>query len=109
MNLYSVLSAGVGRPEATSLGARLAEWHDAMVAHERLLGIRDSIDRCDDDCPHADASRLWAEAVDLFGPRAGELTFLRSRATTRSPARARASATAGAGPTRRKEAPTCNA
>jgi len=81
VNPYSVLGSGLGTNEATSLSARLSAWHDAMVAHERRLGTRAN-DVCDDDCPHADARALWCEAVELFGPRAHELTFLRSRATT---------------------------
>jgi hypothetical protein len=64
-----------------SLSARLAAWHDAMVAHERRLRGGQTGDRCDDECPHAEAQALWREAMDAFGPRAHELTFLRSRAT----------------------------
>ena len=37
-------------------------------------------DGCEDDCPHVEAQLLWAEAMAMLGPRAGELTFLRSRA-----------------------------
>ena len=80
MNFYSPLGP---------LGARLAAWHDATVAHERRLRFGTS-DRCDEDCPHAEARSLWSEAVAVLGPRAHELTFLRSRATGQS-ARARLS------------------
>jgi hypothetical protein len=80
MNLYAMLSSGIRTTEATSLSARLAAWHDAMVAHERRLRSGRTSDACDDECPHVEAQTLWAEALDTLGPRAGELEFLRSRA-----------------------------
>ena len=81
MNHYLLLSSGPDVADAQSLGARLSAWHDAMVAHERRLRAGSSSDACDDGCPHAEARALWSEAVDVLGPRAHELTFLRSRAT----------------------------
>jgi hypothetical protein len=63
------------------LGERLAAWHDAMVAHERRLRTARTADACDDECAHVEARILWAEAVAMFGDRATELRFLRSRAT----------------------------
>lgn len=69
----------MGTPEAMALGVRLSVWHDAMVAHERRLRSSSAKDRCHDECPHVEARALWAEALDVFGPRAHELTFLRSR------------------------------
>ena len=80
MNPYTILSSGMDGQEALALGARLAAWHDAMVAHERRLRAGTTSDACDDECPHADAPDLWSEAVATFGARAQELTFLRSRA-----------------------------
>lgn len=80
MNPYTILSSGLGTHEATALRARLSAWHDAMVAHERRLRAGTTTDACDDECPHAEARALWSEAVALFGARAQELTFLRSRA-----------------------------
>ena len=80
MNPYTTLSSGAGTQEAAALSARLAAWHDAMVAHERRLRAGTTSDACDDECPHAEARGLWSEAVATFGPRAQELTFLRSRA-----------------------------
>jgi hypothetical protein len=80
MNPYGMLSSGIGTTEATSLSARLAAWHDAMVAHERRLRSGRASDVCDDECPHVEARALWAEAVETFGPRANDLAFLRSRA-----------------------------
>ena len=80
VNLYVVRGSGLGTTEAQSLSARLSAWHDAMVAHERRLRTDTTGDLCDDECPHAEARSLWSEAVEAFGPRAHELTFLRSRA-----------------------------
>ena len=79
MNPYAVLSSG-GTHEATDLSARLAAWHDAMVAHERKLRSRALSYACNDECPHVAARALWSEAVATFGTRAQEFTFLRSRA-----------------------------
>jgi hypothetical protein len=80
MNPYLALCSSLGTNDADSLSARLSAWHDAMVAHERRLGAARSNDTCDDECPHADARTLWSEAIEIFGTRAHELTFLRSRA-----------------------------
>ena len=80
MNMYAMVGSGLGTAEATALSARLADWHDAMVAHERKIraGRADAV--CDEECPHAEARTLWIEALEAFGDRAQELTFLRSRA-----------------------------
>lgn len=80
MSLYASVVSHVGTEEAASLSLRLKAWHDAMVAHERRLraGRRDS--DCDDECPHGEARTLWSEALAALGPRAHQLTFLRSRA-----------------------------
>jgi hypothetical protein len=80
MNPYSMLGAGVDTPGAAELSSRLAAWHDEMVAHERELRSRSAGDRCGEECPHAEARMLWAEALDTFGGRAQELIFLRTRA-----------------------------
>ncbi len=79
MNPYTMLGTNVGTNEALSLSARMSAWHDAMVAHERRLRTGMSSDTCHEECPHAEANVLWAEAVVTFGARARELTFLRSR------------------------------
>jgi hypothetical protein len=84
MNLYTMVGSGVGTAEATVLSARLAAWHDAMVAHERKIRAGRAAALCDEDCPHAEAHTLWIEALEAFGDRAHELTFLRSRATVGS-------------------------
>ena len=78
--LYRSIADRVSTDEARDLAARLANWHDAMVMHERrqrLLGGRAS---CSDECPHAFATALWREAERTFGPAANDLQFLRSRA-----------------------------
>jgi hypothetical protein len=85
MNPYTRLGTNVGTNEALSLSARLSAWHDAMVAHERRLRTGMSSDTCHEECPHAEASVLWAEAVVTFGARARELAFLRLRAQSRRP------------------------
>ena len=81
MNPYIMLGSSNATSAAIALSARLAAWHDAMVAHERRLRSSRAGDTCDDECPHAEASSLWAEAMATFGTRAHELEFLRSRAT----------------------------
>ena len=75
-----MIGSAVGTPDASLLGARLAAWHDAMVAHERTIRAAGG-GRCHDECPHAEAPALWAEALVTFGSRADELAFLKSRAT----------------------------
>ena len=85
MSPYAFLGSSVGTAEAASLCLRLTAWHDAMVAHERQLRTTPTTHACDDDCPHAEARTLWTEALATLGPRASELTFLRSRANGGSP------------------------
>ena len=84
MNPYMKLKSGMSTHEATMLGARLSAWHDAMVMHERRLRLGNAGATCHDECPHAEARMLWAEALVTFGERAQELTFLRSRASSGS-------------------------
>ena len=91
MNLYVVLASTIGNGDATTLGARLSSWHDAMVAHERVLRTRRTTTTCDDECPHAEAPALWNEALETFGDRAHELAFLRERAARAVPERPYAS------------------
>ena len=93
MTLYALLGSGIGSGQAIALAARLSAWHDAMVVHERRIRTGEV---CDEDCPHAEAGNLWVEAVAAFGPRAQELTFLRSRAGVRRSAVA--APRAGTGP-----------
>ena len=83
MNPYAMLASGSATSTSSALAARLAVWHDAMVAHERRLLAGRTGDVCDDDCPHVEARTLWAEALAAFGERARELSFLRSRATNK--------------------------
>jgi hypothetical protein len=83
MNPYLMVGFGNGSAEAAALSARLASWHDAMVAHERKIRAGRE-HACDEKCPHAEARTLWVEALEIFGDRAQELTFLRSRANAAS-------------------------
>src|SRR5690349_20628408 len=78
MNPYTI--ADLASADAVSLRARLVKWHDAMVSHERRLRSEPTADICHDECPHVEATALWREAAAILGPRASELTFLRSRA-----------------------------
>lgn len=87
MSPYTLFGKVVGTGEATALAARLAAWHDAMVAHNRRLESGRSGDECDEECPHSEAGELWAEALDTFGDRAHEFAFLRSSAIARVGAR----------------------
>ena len=82
MNQYKMLSSGTSTHEATALSARLSTWHDAMVMHERRLRIGTAGATCHDECPHAEARILWAEALDTFGERVQALTFLRSHSAS---------------------------
>ena len=77
-NPYAQIGARLGVPGTEPLLHRIAEWHDAMVAHERARRHQP----CDDDCPHAQARQLWTEASAMFGRGAHQLSFLRSRATS---------------------------
>ena len=84
MTLYAMLVSGHEASTSSALAARLAAWHDAMVAHERRLRAGRTVDSCDDECPHVEARTLWAESLAAFGERAHELSFLRSRATSQA-------------------------
>jgi hypothetical protein len=75
-NPYAVLAASLGISGTEPLLRRIAEWHDAMVAHERAARY----DACHNDCPHTQARQLWTEASARFGRDAQHLLFLRSRA-----------------------------
>ena len=77
MNIYNRLGAEVATPAARELVEQLMAWHDAMVKHLRVLSSRQDA-RCGEDCPHEEAISLWGAAQRMFGPRAGELVFLRS-------------------------------
>ena len=81
MNLYAIVGAGIGSHEAAALRTRLAAWHDAMVAHERKIRAGRTARVCDEECPHAEARSLWVDAMEIFGDRAEDLSFLRSCAT----------------------------
>jgi hypothetical protein len=80
MNQYFTLGSRFGTAEAATLSTRLAAWHDAMVRHERDIRAARTDDLCDEECAHAEAPELWAEALQVFGDRTQELTFLQTHA-----------------------------
>lgn len=80
MSIYRLIETADGLRAPSDLAERLVAWHDAMVTHERSRRGRAQATACDDDCPHAEARTLWAEAVATLGATAHDLTFLRSRA-----------------------------
>lgn len=80
MNLYTMVATSIGSAEAAELGARLADWHDAMVAHERRAREDEASLSCHEECPHAEAPGLWQEALAVFGRGADEFRFLRKHA-----------------------------
>jgi hypothetical protein len=86
MTPYARFGAFADTAGAATLAARLAAWHDAMVAHPRRLRLGRTEVACDDECPHAIARGLWSEAVAAFGARAQELLFLRTSAVGRGDA-----------------------
>ena len=75
MNQYTSLRSGMSTHEATMLSARLSAWHDAMVMHERRLRLGTPGVTCHDECPHAEARILWAEALATFGEGRGAQLF----------------------------------
>ena len=75
MNIYKSIAHMVGTADALALSEHLSAWHDAMVAHQRPADTPRSTE-CDGDCPHAAATPLWIEAVNVFGDHAARLTFL---------------------------------
>lgn len=84
LNFYVALGARRGSSDAHALAERLAKWHDAMVAHERHLSTGLASMACDEDCPHAQAPALWAEALATYGVDAHELSFLRTRSMAKA-------------------------
>ena len=75
MTLYRSAATATGTCEAFDLAERLAAWHDAMVIHRRRAGDAAG-PSCEVDCPHEEAELLWRAAVDVYGERAREFTFL---------------------------------
>lgn len=76
MNSYRMLGEQAGTADARDLAAQLQAWHDAMVMHLRVVDRTGGV--CAEECPHDAARVLWPMALDVFGPMAGTLTFLRS-------------------------------
>jgi hypothetical protein len=78
VEVYRTIARQVGTPDALELAERLALWHDAMVAHQRAVGVAGEASECDDFCPHAEALELWKEAEAALGEAAAQLSFLKS-------------------------------
>jgi hypothetical protein len=84
MHLYRHIGNQIGTIEARDLAEQLVAWHDAMVRHLRVAGVRRA-DACDEDCPHEDASALWSAAQEVFGERAAGLVFLSAHGRAAAP------------------------
>ena len=84
MSLYRSVATAIGTRDALDLAHRLAAWHDAMVMHRRRAGDAAG-SSCDVDCPHEQAEMLWLEAVDVFGERAHQFSFLRAFGSAANP------------------------
>jgi hypothetical protein len=83
MNVYRILGDYVGTNDARVLAEQLVAWHDSMVKHLRVVGVRRG-PACGDDCPHDEAAALWSAAQATFGSRAADLAFLRSHGQRRA-------------------------
>ena len=80
-DVYRHVASRVGTSEAQSFAVELSAWHDAMVKHRRRVAQGRAPERDGaGDGPAAEARELWQRAVDVFGPHAGELEFLRHTA-----------------------------
>lgn len=80
MNPYVALSRQLGGEDVRRFLHEVAEWHDEMVQHHRLVRQVGADAACSDDCPHQTGRRLWREAREMLGTRADTLTFLRDSA-----------------------------
>lgn len=80
-DIYRALLNRVGTDRALVLAHDLERWHGLMEQHRdeiMRLGFAPDGHPSWEDCPHADARRLWDRAVHVLGSRAGELEFLRA-------------------------------
>jgi hypothetical protein len=84
LDVYRQVANRVGTNDAMALAAELRAWHDAMVSHQRTLarlGFARHACANWDDCAHGLARDLWKQALDVLGPHADELSFLRECAS----------------------------
>lgn len=82
--IYRAFLNRVGTDEALALAHDLEHWHGIMEQHRAeiiRLGFAPDGHPDWDDCPHADARRLWARALRLLGPGADDLELLRTCST----------------------------
>jgi hypothetical protein len=85
-NIYRAFLNRVGTDEALALAHDLEHWHGIMEQHRTeiiRLGFAPDGHPGWDDCPHADARRLWERALRLLGDRADDLELLRTCSTPR--------------------------
>ena len=78
-DVYRAFANRVGTSDALAFAHNLQHWHDAMELHRESLtrlGFAPDGHPEWEDCPHAEARRLWHEALRVLGSRAGELEFL---------------------------------
>ena len=80
LHVYRLLASRVGSLDAQELAHDLADWHDAMVRHERSQTALGVACAAADECPHTEAPDLWRRARRLFGAGADDLVFLRASA-----------------------------
>lgn len=94
-DIYRACLNRVATDEALMLAHALDRWHGDMEQHRAAivkLGFAPDGHPGWDDCPHAEARRLWERALRLFGKGADSLELLRSCAMpggARPPARVR--------------------
>ncbi len=79
--MYSSVAPRVESPRVVAIAARIAAWHAEIIAHERRRGSR--FGECSDECPHAQAPLLWAEAWNVLGEGAAAFDSLRRHAEPR--------------------------
>lgn len=94
-DVYRAFFNRVGTDRALALAHDLDRWHGRMEPHrDEILRLGFAPDGHPqwEDCPHAEARRLWVRALDVLGSRAGELEFLRACSWPSPPAHPQSSA-----------------
>jgi hypothetical protein len=84
LDVYRLLASRVGTPDALDFAHDVADWHDAMVRHQRSQAALGASCAGVEDCPHLEALDLWRRARAVFGSAADELRFLRASARDQS-------------------------
>lgn len=73
--MSATVATRIESSRADAIARRIAAWQAAMAAHERRRGSR--FGECSDECPHAQAPLLWADATQVLGDRAASFDALR--------------------------------